>query len=116
MVVVRVSTWRAGRASADLSGHGCMLAGMFDPENRCDLCNKQLYVTAPVRTRCDQCVRYGAPLELAPPIREFGAKADVVAVPCTGCARDVLEDGTPVPSADGYCLSCRLDGLHKAAG
>ena len=85
---------------------------MFDPENRCDLCSKPLIVTAPVRTRCDQCVRYGPPLDITPPIREFGSKGSA-AVPCTGCGRDHCQDGvTVLPLVEGYCVSCRLDGAQ----
>jgi hypothetical protein len=88
---------------------------MFDPESPCDLCGKPLFVTSPMRTRCDQCVRYGAPLPVAPPIREFGSKGGSAATPCAGCGRDHCQDGvTVLPLVEGYCLSCRLDGAQQA--
>lgn len=90
---------------------------MFDLENRCDLCDKPLFVTSPVRTRCDQCVRYGPPEEITLKIREFGTKEDATRSPCAGCGRTALEDGvTPIALADGYCLGCRLDGAQTQVG
>lgn len=85
---------------------------MFDPNNRCDLCTKPLLVTSPVRTRCDQCVRYGPPIDVTPPIREFGSKG-TAPVPCASWGRDHCQDGLPaLPLVEGYYLSCRLDGMQ----
>lgn len=90
---------------------------MFDPENRCDLCAKPLLVTSPLRSRCDQCAHYGPPLAISPPIREFGNKSGSTGVPCTACGRDLCNDGvTVLPLVEGHCVSCRLDGVHQAAG
>lgn len=87
----------------------------FDPDNRCDLCNKPLLVTDPIRSRCDQCVRYGAPEAIELPIRSFGAKPGVVRSACAGCERVTLDDGvTPLALADGLCLGCRLAGTSTA--
>lgn len=103
-----------GHTCLDLSGLGCTIEAMFDPNNRCDLCDKALLVTSPVRTRCDQCAQYGPPQLIAPRLREFGVKADATGLPCTGCGRDLCHDGaTVLQLVEGYCLSCRLDGLHQ---
>lgn len=116
-----------GASAGRIEGARCRLAGTvglwvhtvgaFDTDNPCDLCGKPLLVTSPVRGRCDQCALYGPPVNIALPIREFSAKAESTSVACAGCGRDRCHDGvTALPLVERHCLSCRLDGLHKAAG
>jgi hypothetical protein len=83
---------------------------MFDPENRCDQCDKPLLVTDPIRSRCDQCVRFGPPIVIAPKIREFGVKTNTAGMSCAVCGRDKgLDDQTPVVLVGDRCVGCLLN-------
>jgi hypothetical protein len=81
----------------------------------CVRCGQRLLLLAEGREVCERC-HLGHPSgEVVVETRK--AKPPAIPVACSGCGRDVLEDGvTPVPVAEGYCLSCRLDGVHVDNG
>jgi hypothetical protein len=80
----------------------------------CVRCGQRLLLLAAGREVCERC-HLGHPSgEVVVETRK--AKPLAIPVACSGCGREVLDDGvTPVPVADGYCLSCRLDGVHLAS-
>lgn len=80
----------------------------------CEQCGQKLLLRAPGRTRCERC-RLGRSRRAEDSGADDGAReqaAELPAVPCAGCHRTETEWNNRLALADGYCLTCRLNGAH----
>ncbi|HEY1971578.1 MAG TPA: hypothetical protein VGH89_26730 [Pseudonocardia sp.] len=70
------------------------------------------------REQCERCRlgRTPTPEQLAEDSAGAASEPEIVRPPCLSCGRVQAEEGYIVAVAiDGYCLSCRVQGLHLAA-
>ena len=99
--------------SPRLSDLGERLCGVA---TECSKCGQRLLLQKPDRDVCARCELgrggdYGAVV-----IETRKARPLVAPEPCTGCGRSTVDgEDTRLPLADGWCLSCRLDGVHLGA-
>jgi hypothetical protein len=78
----------------------------------CELCGQRLCLLVAGRSVCERC-RMGLTVRPAEAGESPSSTGHVQQRrPCRGCGRTELESGGVIALADGYCLLCRLDGLH----
>jgi hypothetical protein len=83
---------------------------------QCRRCTQPLLLLSLGRNICERC-RLGRSV-LPESMHTEGhpaSKAErppAVATPCLGCGCVTQDNGARMPMADGYCLSCGLDGLR----
>ena len=77
----------------------------------CELCGQRLCLLVAGRSVCERC-RMGLTVRPAEVGESLPSRPVEQRRPCRGCGRTELDSGGVVALADGYCLLCRLDGLH----
>ncbi|WP_028937726.1 hypothetical protein [Pseudonocardia spinosispora] len=87
----------------------------------CTRCGQPLTLISPGRDVCERC-RLGRTAEAgqaaevakAAAAAEAEAKAAIAGArqPCKSCGRSETDAGHVLGVADGYCLSCRVEGKH----
>ena len=83
-----------------------------DTPTNCIRCGQKLLLLAPGREVCERC-RMGRSRLPGPANVASAPVEEKPAVPCAGCGRTTTDIGGPLPLADGYCLSCRVQGRHR---
>lgn len=83
----------------------------------CRRCGQKLFLLGEGRDVCERC-RLGRtvlPEATAEPVDPLESGPEV---PCVGCGRTTVEghESLRVALADGYCLGCRVRGLHLLGG
>lgn len=75
-------------------------------------CGEPILFKPAERTVCGRCELWGPPVPVVASVGRVLVERTPVA--CAGCGRSVVDgEATALPLADGYCLGCRLDGVHE---
>jgi hypothetical protein len=83
----------------------------------CGRCGQALTLRCEGRELCERCRLGRTPTaEQAEDSAAGATEPEIIRPPCRGCGRVKADAGYIVAVAiDGYCLSCRVQGLHLGA-
>lgn len=88
----------------------------IEAPTECIRCGQALLLRVEGRDVCERCRlgRSRLPSDDATDSSDDAQEKPADRPPCNGCGRTKAEDGSYLVAVaiDGYCLSCRIQGLH----